>query len=390
MFLERLKVLHFRNLKEQDLSFNTQTVVLVGANGQGKTNLLEAIHLLAQAKSFRGAEPSELVSWARTVEREEPSCEVSAVLNGADGKRELSYHVVNGRRRVLINNKKISHAVDFFGQLQTVEFIPEDLALIRGEPARRRHFIDRVLAMTKRSFLDQLLYYERALKNRNQLLRANRTSPQLSLKELRQQLSVWDEQLISSGRLVAQERAAFVGNFCSPFKHYQQALTQSAPGGGLSLEEATLLYQSDYVSANSLLTVQDLHRQSQESLALDLKLGRTSKGVHRDELHIMLDSGEGIKAARRFASQGQAKTLALALRLASVDYLRRFTGNHPVLLLDDISSELDEGRRRVLFELISKLGCQVFITLTEMPGAQIAQFSERSVFFVRQGSFFST
>jgi len=208
MRLKNLELKQFRNLASQTVSFSERVTLITGKNGQGKTSLLEAIYLLGQSKSFREFRAKELVCWGSNNQE----CQVDSTVDTEDGTKNVSYKVINGSRQVFINKERVKKASNFYGLVKSVEFIPDDLQLIKGEPSLRRRFIDKVLAMVDKNYVDSLVHYQRALKNRNALLKSffkNGSKPSTH-SELIANLAPWDSALAGHGREVCIKRLAFV------------------------------------------------------------------------------------------------------------------------------------------------------------------------------------
>lgn len=361
-----LDLSQFRNLKTQRVEFPTQLTYIVGANGQGKTSVLEAIYLLSQGRSFRTNKTREVVAWTR--DQAAPyDAAVTALVQSRDGEKLVGFQLKNGKRKIFINENPVNKATEFFGQFNAMEFTPDDLQLVKGAPALRRGFIDRVLAMVDSSYVSSLVQYQRALKSRNAILLANsktkRAAGSITASTLSEELGVWSELLIAHGIEVCKRRRTLVAELSERFSSkYQQLLQALTPD---KREGVRLNFTSEFLVGTTALTTALLRDKFVESYDRDLRLRKTTFGVHHDELVLEINCGSGFKIAKGSASQGQARSLALALKLAATEYLTEAVGEAPVVLLDDVESELDPGRREALFRTISALNCQVIITGTE-------------------------
>lgn len=358
MWVQSLYLRSFRNYEEQEVSFHPGVNVLIGENAQGKTNALEAIHLLAVGKSHRTHRDADLVR------RGADGATVRAVIHAGGRQRTLELRLGSGGRRALVNGVQQAKMTDFLGHFQAVLFSPEDLLLVKGGPALRRRFLDMELGQTQPAYLYHLGHYQRALQQRNALLR------RVPVDEA--SLEVFDAQLAEHGAQVLRRRMRFLADL-APIAadiyatiadgretldvRYASTLPQFGDDGG----GGTTLEATAEADVGTLAEV--LLRALRVRRAGDIRLGTTTIGPHRDDLRLTLD---GIPA-HSFASQGQQRTIALSLRLAEMEFIRRQTGEYPVLLLDDVLSELDDGRQKNLVLAMSEKVQTVLTTTTLFP-----------------------
>ncbi len=389
MNVKSLRIFNFRNLADVEISFQNRITLIVGNNGQGKTNLLEALYLLSQAKSFRMTKPSGLVSWHRTGEEKlfEKSCAVTGSVESSAGEREVSYVVEKGKGKVFVNGKQTVTASEFYGQVQTVLFTPEDLQLVKGSPGERRQFLDRTIAMIDRTFVEHLVSYERALRSRNELLRSfkgkKQISPALGKADQEKELAVWDEALIQHGSEVAKKRHTAVIAMSRSFKKYYEFLSSFELEE--VMEEASLEYRSKFFSDGESLSVPRLRELFLATRTKDLHFNQTTFGIHRDDLDLFLENTYGEKMAKLSASQGQARSIVLALKFSSLDYLQEQGGESPILLLDDVESELDERRKAALYELLTERKNQILITSNKRSLEFERHVKKAGIFTVKDG-----
>lgn len=320
---------NYRNLQKACLQPESGVNVLWGENAQGKTNLLEALWLFTGGHSFRGAKDSELV------------------LHGASGTRlELAFfseereqtaalQIEGGRRHAFLNEVPLRSSNGLVGHFCAVIFSPEHIALVREGPANRRNFLDAALCQLKPGYVRLLNRYQRLLAQRNALLKDIPRHP-----ELTETLPVWDVRLVQDGLQIVSQRQAYL-------KQLTAAAAQIYSGLSHGKEQLSLDYQC---------SAEDLAAALLENRERDIRQGFTSAGPHRDDMEILLDSA----AARTYGSQGQKRSIVLALKLAEAQVLEEITGEKPVVLLDDVLSELDGGRQDYLLNHLSD--CQVFIT----------------------------
>ncbi len=334
-----LHVRDFRNLRDQRFEPSPRFNVIAGANGQGKTNLLEAIYLLGTLRSFRGQRNAELIGHGLE----------DALIEGAfsrgDVRREASLRIGKRNKQVRINGKSLKRVADFFGTLNVVLFSPDDIGVLRAGPAARRLLLDRMIFNVAPAYAMESKDYEKALKSRNKLLRDDRPDRAL--------LRVYEEQLITLGWRLVVRRRAFVERIAAPFVTTFGELF----GDGL---EAELTYRPN-IDASEEDFEATYVAAFERAWRRDTALGYTSVGPHRDDLEGSLDG----RSVATFGSQGQQRAFVLAMKIAEIRVLREQLGDDPILLLDDVSSELDAVRNRNLFDFLAQGDGQVFITTTD-------------------------
>ncbi|MDX1510417.1 MAG: DNA replication/repair protein RecF [Nitriliruptorales bacterium] len=346
MWLRRLEVTDFRSWQQATVELQPGVTVLVGANAQGKTNLLEAVHRVALGSSHRVSGDRPLVREGA----ERALVRLEAVTDG-DRRRELAVEIVpSGRSRTRLDGQGVRRATDALGVIRLVMFAPEDLALVRGDPSDRRRFLDDVLAQRRPAYGATRSEYERAVRQRNQLLKQRRSLAPSAQGRADETLASWTEQLITHGAALVAARAAAIEALRGPVAaRYAQLADQPDPielvylPGGLADEDETGASPVDW---RDLGTVTAAMHAAVDRLADDeRRRAVTLVGPHRDDLACSI----GGLPARTHSSQGEAWSLALALRLASWEILAE-VGDRPLVCLDDVFSELDETRRRHLAE----------------------------------------
>lgn len=372
MRIDSLDIRQFRNLDHVHIEPASGFNVLVGANGQGKTNLIEAVYLLSTLKSFRSFQTRDLIqNGAR-------NAIASAWVDRGGRRREVRVTLRPGGRKVELNNSTVKRLRDFFGAVNTVAFSPEDIGVLRGSPGDRRTFLDRMIFNAQPVYADEMSSYEDALKQRNALLKDE--EPDRAIVE------VYDAQLIEYGVKVMRRRSAFVRDFAAPFARCFEEIF----GESLDAEIGYVPHLLDRlkVDAASWAALIDDEAALRESFAnglerrwkVDSIRGFTTTGPHRDDLDTRLE-GEVVKT---FASQGQHRAFVLALKIAEIRELHRLFGFYPILLLDDVSSELDQTRNERLFDFLARIDGQVFVTTTDADYIRLSIDYAR--FDVRQGS----
>ena len=339
MCIRALKLYNFRNLVDQNLSFSEGTNFIVGKNAQGKTNLIEAIHLLSATRSFRTSIWREMIRWGETSasvfgEIESAQLEAAAYQLGLTLSPEGREGYLNGQRTALLTG--------FYGKLSTITFSPTDIALVTGGPQVRRRFVDRHLADFDPRFIREMLTYTHALKNKNELLKDGIEDDML--------LDPWDKVMAESAYQIEKGRLLFLERLA----HKAGAILKNfgESDGKLSIQLSTGLKPHDLASPDAVYGAIKAVRRKEQIYKTSLI------GPHRDEILFTL----GGKAARAFASQGQARSLTLALKLAVIELLEEEKEKSPVLLLDDVDAELDDERAQTLFAFALQPVRQVFIT----------------------------
>lgn len=349
MWVQALHLDSFRSYNEVLVEFVPGVNVLIGQNGQGKTNIVEAIYYLATLTSHRVANENPLVSAGKA------SAVIRARINEEDRAVAIDLEISPGKtNRAKINRSPLPRVRDILGIVRVIMFAPEDLALVKGDPSERRNFMDHTLIQRSPRFSGVKTDYEKVLRQRNALLKS------FNRDNIASTLEVWDEQLTKLGAEITHTRIQFIRDL----KPFIRDRYHSISGGedAVSSSEITLIYQSKYLTEGDIeqLTQSDIHDRIREELATrkkdELIRGVTLVGPHRDELFI----GLGELPLKGYASHGESWSAALALRVASADVLKA-DGIEPILILDDVFAELDVMRRGTILEL-TKNAPQVFIT----------------------------
>lgn len=339
MIIEKINYRNFRNLADGGIEPCEGINVICGNNAQGKTNLLEALWLFTGGHSFRGNKDSELPRLDQVPQGAGLSAEF--ISGGRLQKAELN--IANGKRTSVINGIEKKTGSALVGKICAVIFSPEHLLLVKEGPQRRRGFIDGALCQIKPSYAKLLSKYNRALIQRNTLIKDIYKHP-----ELRDTMDIWNERLVFFGSQVIFERMNYIERLSPRVKEIY---------GGISKDKEKAEIRYDTFSGKTVEEISETYRSAlKKTEKTDLKLGFTSTGPHRDDLEITLD---GI-SARSFGSQGQQRSTVLALKLAEADILEQSIGEPPLILLDDVMSELDNSRQDYLLNHLYNR--QVFIT----------------------------
>ena len=356
LYLSQLQLRDFRNFERLDLQLMPGITVFWGDNAQGKTNLLESAYILASLKSFRPARNAELIRTGADVGT------VQGRLVSAGLPRFCAVEISARGKRVKIDGKAPRSLPGYFETIKAVSFVPSDLRLIDGPPEARRNFLDRAAFTMDPLFLQVARDYREALRQKNALLRQGRRGGAQVTPAL---LSTWNERLVASGSLVVARRVNLLEEFAPVFREVHEGITGAARG------HAEIGYRSCVPAAavsgglDAISTA--MMKRTEEVMAEEIRRGFATYGPQRDDWELSV----GGAPLRRFGSQGQVRSAALALRVAQMVLARRKLGICPLFLLDDVSSELDSHRNRQLMSLLIDLGAQVLITTTELSNLRL-------------------
>jgi DNA replication and repair protein RecF len=349
MLLEALRLQNFRNLEHVELEPHPRFNILAGDNGQGKTNLLEAVYLLSAVKSFRPQINADLIQF------DHDQATLEARVDRGGSERIVRLEVAGRGKKIFLNDSPVRQLSDFFGTVNVVIFGPEDIAILKGSPSKRRQFIDRAIFNAQPAFATETQHYEDILQQRNALLKGRNIDGSL--------LSVYDEQLVQYGAKIIERRLNFL-------RHFRPIMNRTFKAIFDDSFEADIRYHMKWSDRDDLseaelesrLDIERVLREGLERTSDDERMrGYTLIGPHRDDLQTSLD-GRDVKT---FASQGQHRAFILAMKIAEITHLEERYHFAPILLLDDVSSELDRERNRFLFDFLqSRMEGQVFITTT--------------------------
>ncbi len=328
MYLKNLRLTNFKNYEEAELQFSDKINCFVGANGVGKTNLLDAIYYLSFCKSYFNPVDTQ------NIKHEEDFFAIHGTYNrnGDDSNKVSCIQKRNHRKQFMLNGKEYERLADHIGLFPLVMISPYDRDLINEGSDVRRKYIDSVISQFDKIYLDNLINYNRALFQRNSLLKgfAEREYYDLSLIE------IWNEQLIKFGMDIYRKRKDFIQDFLPVFKQYFSIISNNR-------EEVDITYESQ-------LHDKTLDKLLKESFEKDKVLRYTTAGIHKDDLSFGINS----YPLKRFGSQGQQKSFIIAIKLAQFDYTKNIKGFKPILLFDDIFDKLDETRVTQLIQLVSQ------------------------------------
>lgn len=366
MYLEGIELKNYRNYETVKLSFSPSINVLIGENAQGKTNLVESIYFLAMSRSHRSPRDRELIRWDSDF----------AKVNGQLIKKSHSVPleiVLSKRGKIAkMNHLEQRKLSDYIGQLNVILFAPEDLSLVKGSPSVRRRFIDMELGQMNKIYLHHLTQYQRVLKQRNQFLK----KAKYDRKHDALYLDILTEQLATEGAEVLYHRYRFVKQLT---KWAQEVQTDISNGKEeLRISYKTTSSVSDKMSKEELLS--QLQKDYEKAKEQEIDQGTTTLGPHRDDLIFYVNE----RNVQTYGSQGQQRTTALSLKLAEIELMYEMTGEYPILLLDDVLSELDDSRQTHLLNAIQNK-VQTFITTTSLDGVQMDLLQNPRIFNVDNG-----
>ena len=356
MKISELVLFNFRLFEYCQFSFVDGINVITGANGQGKTSVLEAIALFALGKSVRARQDGDVIQFGQ------PSAQLRIGIKGKNQINQLAVKITDKGKQIAVNHVRKGSIMDLIGKFQMVLFTPDDLDMIKGSPDGRRKFLNQYMAQIPGDLIQNVRTYQRLLIQRNLLLKQRQFSA----------VPTWDESLSEIGAKITYDRGIFVEKISDFAKRrYQQLATDE--------EVLDILYRPSVEG----ITLSDIAKQMAEGLmknfAKDKEKGFTSIGPHRDELIFSIED----RPAARYASQGQIRSAVLAVKIALMDYFQTMTGEYPVLLLDDVLSELDAHRRSALMGMIQKT--QTIMTVSDWRDVQGINGETGRIFEVAHG-----
>ncbi|MFV0560388.1 MAG: DNA replication/repair protein RecF [Enterococcus sp.] len=366
MRINNLQIKNYRNYEDLQLEFSKNLTIFLGENAQGKTNILESIYVLAMTRSHRTNSEQELIGWERD------NALIKGTIQRGSSKIPLEILLSKKGRRTKINHIEQKKLSSYVGQLNVILFAPEDLSLVKGSPQLRRKFLDMELGQINPIYLYDLVQYQSILKQRNQYLK--------QLAEKKQQdllyLDVLSEQLADFGSKVLLSRKKFVKRL----EYWANKLHEQITNGKEHLE-IQYLSTIDFQASMDQLAIKEIFLQMLEkNRKKELFRGTTLIGPHRDDLQFLVNE----KNVQTYGSQGQQRTTALSVKLAEIDLMKEETGEYPVLLLDDVMSELDDARQVHLLEAIEGK-VQTFLTTTTLEHVKNKMLVEPEIFYVQQG-----
>lgn len=360
MFINNISITQFRNIEQTNIKFGSHFNILHGLNGQGKTNFLEAIFLIGTLKSFKHAKNLELIRW------DQPASILKCLTTEGKLQHELVVSIDPHKKHVSVDNKSPSRLIDYCNLISVVAFSPEELIMVDGTPDQRRRYLDRAIFCSNSGYLKIYHDYYRVLKQRNHLLRNHIYSG----------MEAWTDQLIAAGAKLITARKCYIEELTVFFAEFYRSISASDEDGYLCYHPNSL---SDFDSYD------DISINFRSALTANFKQerdrGTTLNGPHRDDIGFYLSH----KQINQHGSQGQKKSFVLAMKMAEIEYLKSKREEYPILLLDDMTAELDKYRVQQLLEFLIKRDMQVFITTTDKTTVPIPESILCSYFHIESG-----
>ena len=340
MYMTELELIHVRNHSHKQITFTPNIIVIHGPNGRGKTNILESAYIATMGHSHRTSDMKDVIHWNED--------EASIVVHFMKAETPHTLQIKwgrQGKKLIRLHDNPLSQK-ELVGTLNTVIFSPEDLELIKGTPSLRRRFLNMEISQTSPQYYHQLTMYQRAVQQRNRVLKEYSHKANVPVKD-------WDEQIATLGAQIIQKRLESLKKLNQLMDLMNRKLTNGK-------EDLRLQYTQPYSEHTLLVTKEALLSALQSHLAEDRRRFQTSVGPHRDDIIFY----SGPMDLKRFGSQGQQRTAILSVKLSELEYIKSEVGEYPILLLDDVLSELDQERRQNLLKFIHKR-VQTIITTTD-------------------------
>ncbi|MBQ9825841.1 MAG: DNA replication/repair protein RecF [Firmicutes bacterium] len=352
MYFKSVELNNFRNYKDQKVEFDPDLNIILGDNAQGKTNLLESLFIMGLGRSFKTTNDKEMIAFGEDFSR------ASSVVIGDDKETQIDIVYNQEGKIIKVDGIKLQRSVDLLENVYVVVFSPEDLRIVKDGPEHRRRFLDRELCQIKPMYYSDLGNYKKILKQRNSYLKEDAIDREL--------FEVFDESLINYGIRIVEERKRFTERLYGICGKIHSDISNGR-------EKLAIRYETEIKDKDSF------RQLLKGSFETDRIKGYTSCGPHKDYLGIFING----KDIRIYGSQGQQRTASLSMKLAEVELIKNETGQNPVLLLDDVFSELDAGRQKYLIE--SMKGVQIFVTATGIEEGLMDIMPDGNVYYVDNG-----
>ena len=368
MYLERLQLHHFRNYEDVTLTFSPHINVLIGENAQGKTNLLESIYTLAMTRSHRTSNDKELIQFGTE------AAQIKGIIQRTLSPLKIELDIGRHGKKAKVNHLEKARLSAYLGQLNVILFAPEDLALVKGAPAVRRRFINMELGQISPTYLHNLSKYRDVLKQRNHYLKLLQTNQATDILYL----EVISDQLANIGAKIAKQRLDFLVQLEGYTQKLHYEITQNSESLTFKYESALKNLTNTNIDENTI--TQQLMALYTKNRSKEIMQGITLYGPHRDDVKFLLNG----KNVQVYGSQGQQRTTALAVKLAEIDLIKAQTGEYPILLLDDVLSELDTKRQTHLLKTIQNK-VQTFLTTPALSGVARDLIKQPKIFQIQNG-----
>lgn len=359
MFIKNIQLNNFRNYIHLDMDFHKKVNILLGKNAQGKTNLIEAIYMNSIGKSFRTNKDSEMIRFGS----EYAKIKLHSIKDEEDVTLEIT--IKNEGKEVKKEGYKCVKISEMLDTVYVVVFSPEDLRIVKDEPEKRRRFVDRELSQLKPVYYDELSRYKKILLQRNSLLKEKIVPDDL--------LDVWDASIIEAGTKIIVRRKEFIDKLNRISSEIHHEITNGK-------EKLEVFYEENVDFFTDTKELKEKYKQKMEKCRKqDIYKGTTGAGPHKDDLKLLVNGVD----IRSYGSQGQQRTAALSLKLAEIKLIEEEKGEKPILLLDDVLSELDASRQKYLIQSLRDV--QIFITTTEISDFLEKSLPEKTIFHVSEG-----
>jgi DNA replication and repair protein RecF len=343
MWISNIKIKDFRNYDEQEINLHENVNVFVGENAQGKTNIIESVFLCSMGKSFRAKKDNELIKFGK----DKALIEIEFEKSDRNGKIKIE---IADKKQIYLNGIKLKKLSELLGNINVVIFTPDDIEILKGDPQKRRRFLDIMISQLKPNYMNLLRVYKKTLEQRNNYLK------QIKLENKDETLlDIWDEKLAETAIKIFSYRNEFIEKIKNKIEIIHSQITENK-------ENIEIVYSSDCENKDEFLN--NLRKRRK----LDILKGFTTKGVHRDDFVIYING----KPVNVYGSQGQHRTAILSLKLSELQVVYDEIGEYPILLLDDFMSELDGKRKKSFLENIKDI--QVIITCTEKINVENLKF----------------
>lgn len=367
MHIKNISLINFRNYEHEEIELNKGVNIFYGQNAQGKTNIIESVYLLSTGKSHRSQKDNELINW----NNKESKIKIAYEKDKQNNIIEM-YLKNNQRKLIKLNGVRLNKTGELLGNLITVIFSPDHMKIIKEGPVERRRFIDIIMSQVKPGYFYNLSQYVKLIVQRNNLLSQVKEKPKVI-----DTIDVWDQQLVEYGTKVIKERITFL----KLIQEYAMEIHKSITNGKENLK---LEYKSSigYTSEDEENIKNSFIKELEKFKAIDIRRGLTHKGPHRDDILFYINDMD----VKTYGSQGQQRTTLLSLKIAELKFMNNETDSYPILLLDDVFSELDTERQRFLMKFINEI--QTFITCTDVEYLKNFQLENYSLFNVIEGKIY--
>ncbi len=345
LYIKRINLKNFRNYQSLDIEMGEGVNIFYGQNAQGKTNIIESVYMASTGKSHRTSKDSELIEW----NSEDARIKIDFQKQNDEKSVEI-YINKKIKKRIKLNGVRLNKIGELIGNLNTVIFSPDHMKIIKEGPVERRRFMDIILSQVKPGYYYNLVQYLKVLDQRNNLLNEARNDSSI-LKTM----DIWNEQLADFGTRIIMTRNSFIEKICDIAAETHERISNGKEKLRINYS-SSIEYKSNYESDIKESFIKALER----TMSIDIKRGITHKGPHRDEINFYINETE----VKTYSSQGQQRTALLSLKISELKYIEEETGELPILLLDDVFSELDTERQKYLVDFISNI--QTFITCTDV------------------------